>query len=278
MAQRSLSKSVALVTGASSGLGKSFVKALLSQGVIVYAAARRVDQMSDLAALGATVLAMDITSEEQIVAAVRRIEAEHGSVDILINNAGFGLYGAMEETPIAEARLQFEVNFFGMARLTQLVLPSMRAKMAGRIINISSMGGIIYGPLASWYHATKHAIEGWSDSLRVELTPFHIDVVIVEPGVIMTEFAEVTVPILLQRSGSGPYATMAKSLGNAMKKIYQPGSASDPQVITNLIVKAVTASKPKTRYVAGKFAKPLIFMRRRLGDRMFDKILLSQMR
>ena len=278
MTLKSGNKAVALVTGASSGMGKSFVKALLSQGVTVYAAARRVAQMSGLATLGATVLEMDITIEEQMVAAVRRIESKHGSVDILINNAGYGLYGAMEETPTAEARRQFEVNFFGMARLTQLVLPAMRAKKAGKIINISSMGGIIYGPLASWYHATKHAVEGWSDSLRVELSPFHIDVVIVEPGVIMTEFAEVTVPILLQRSGSGPYGAMAKSLGNAMKKIYQPGSASDPQVITDLILKAVSAKKPKTRYVAGKFASLLIFMRRRLGDQMFDKILLSQMK
>ncbi|WP_284401634.1 oxidoreductase [Dyella lipolytica] len=266
---------MALITGASSGMGKAFAKALLAEGLIVYAAARRVDHMDDLVTLGAIAIKMDITRDDDVQAAVKRIEEDHGSVDVLINNAGFGLYGAMEETSLADARYQFEVNLFGMARLTQLLLPAMRKKRAGKIINISSMGGKIYTPLGSWYHATKHAIEGWSDCLRLELNPFNIDVVIIEPGVIATEFGSVMMNPMLERSGAGPYSKMAHAIASATKASYEKGAASDPQVIVDLMVKAIRADKPKTRYVAGKYAKPMMFIRKWLGDRVFDKVILS---
>lgn len=161
-----------LVTGASSGMGKDTAKKLLSDGYVVYAAARRVEKMRDLERLGATVIEMDVTKDEDLVAAVGRITAEHGGIDVLINNAGFGTYGAMEDTDVADARYQFEVNLFGLARLTQLALPHMREQHSGSIVNISSMGGKIYTPLGSWYHATKHALEGWSDCLRIEVAPW----------------------------------------------------------------------------------------------------------
>jgi short-subunit dehydrogenase len=267
-------RKVALVTGASSGLGKAFAKALLAEGMTVYAVARRVEQMADLAALGAVVLKMDVTREDEVQAVVQRIDQADGGVDVLINNAGFGMYGAMEDISIDEARYQFEVNLFGIARLTQLVLPSMREKRAGKIINISSMGGKIYTPLGSWYHATKHAVEGWSDCLRLELTPFNIDVVIIEPGVIATEFGKVMVEPMLKRSASGAYSRMANAFATAMKS-YDKGGASDPQVIVNLILQAVRARKPKTRYVAGKYAKPMILIRKWFGDRVFDMMILS---
>jgi NAD(P)-dependent dehydrogenase (short-subunit alcohol dehydrogenase family) len=267
-------RKVALVTGASSGLGKAFAKALLAEGMTVYAVARRVEQMADLAALGAVVLKMDVTREDEVQAVVRRIDQADGGVDVLINNAGFGMYGAMEDVSIDDARYQFEVNLFGMARLTQLVLPSMREKRAGKIINISSMGGKIYTPLGSWYHATKHAVEGWSDCLRLELTPFNIDVVIIEPGVIATEFGKVMMEPMLKRSGSGAYSRMTNAFATAMKS-YDKGGASDPQVIVNLILQAVRARKPKTRYVAGKYAKPMILIRKWFGDRVFDMMILS---
>ena len=168
---------VAFVTGASSGMGKETALRLLDKGLIVYVAARRLELMTDLQERGAIAIQMDISKEEQIVAAIQKVEAAHGGIDVLINNAGFGMYGSMEESSIADARYQFEVNLFGLARLTQLALPYMRQKGAGTIVNISSMGGKMYTPLGSWYHATKHALEGWSDCLRIELASFGIKVI-----------------------------------------------------------------------------------------------------
>ena len=252
MVHQQSSPKVVLVTGASSGMGKEFARALLERGYIVYAAARRIDQMHDLAKAGALTLKMDITQEADVQSAVSTIIKNHGGVDVLINNAGFGLYGAMEDIPLDAARYQFEVNLFGMARLTQLLLPSMRAKKSGKIINLSSMGGKVYFPMGSWYHATKHAVEGWSDCLRIELSPFNIDVVIIEPGVIATEFGDVIMEPLVQRSGKGAYAPMANSFAKAMTDSYKTNSASPPDVIVKLVLEAITTSKPKTRYVAGK--------------------------
>jgi NAD(P)-dependent dehydrogenase (short-subunit alcohol dehydrogenase family) len=278
MANQAKKQPVVLVTGASSGMGKEFARALLQEGYVVYAAARRIENMSDLAQSGALTLKMDITQEAEVQSAVQTILKNHGGVDVLINNAGFGLYGAMEDIPLQDARYQFEVNLFGMARLTQLLLPSMRAKQAGKIINLSSMGGKVYFPMGSWYHATKHAVEGWSDCLRIELAPFNIDVVIIEPGVIATEFGDVVMKPLVQRSGKGVYATMANAFANAMTESYKNDGASPPDVIVKLVLEAITATRPKTRYVAGKFAKPMMFIRKWFGDRTYDKAVLSMLK
>lgn len=264
-----------LVTGASSGLGEDFAKALLAEGYTVYVAARRVERMQHLVDKGAHALGMDITNDAQVVAAMQTIEKNHGGVDVLINNAGFGSYGAMEETSIEDARYQFEVNIFGLARVTQLVLPYMRGKKAGTIINISSMGGRVYTPLGSWYHATKHALEGWSDCLRIELAQFNINVVVIQPGAIVTEFGDVLIGPMMERSGEGPYSNIAKGLAKATKDSYENQNGSPPSVITNLVLKAVKAKKPKTRYVAGKYAKPMMFIRKYFGDRIFDKAVMS---
>ena len=269
---------VALVTGASSGMGKDFAKALLAEGMTVYAAARRVEQMKDLKDLGAIPLKMDITKEVDVKAVVDKITKDHKGVDVLINNAGFGLYGAMEDIPLDDARYQFEVNLFGLARLTQLVLPHMRANESGKIINISSMGGKVYTPLGSWYHATKHAIEGWSDCLRIELKQFGIDVVIIEPGAINTEFGDVMMEPMIKRSGSGPYAKIVNTLVAKTKEMYGESFGSEPKVITDLVLKAVHSNKPKTRYVAGKFAKPMMFIRKWLGDSVYDKAVMSMIK
>jgi NAD(P)-dependent dehydrogenase (short-subunit alcohol dehydrogenase family) len=266
------SRQVVLITGASSGMGKETAKTLLREGYTVYTAARRVEKMDDLRELGAIPIKMDVTKEEDVVAGVEQIEQSHGGVDILINNAGFGQYGPMEDTPLNTARYQFEVNLFGLARLTQLVLPYMREKKAGKIINISSMGGKIYTPLGSWYHATKHALEGWSDCLRFELRPFNIDVIIIEPGMIDTGFYDVVASSIPAASFDGPYREMAQALaggpegGNGMR-------TSPPSVIANTISRAIKAGRPRTRYVAGAMAQPLILMRRWLGDRGFDRVL-----
>jgi short-subunit dehydrogenase len=183
----------------------------------------------------------------------------------------------VEETSIADARYQFEVNLFGMARLTQLLLPAMREKGAGKIINLSSMGGKIYTPLGSWYHATKHAVEGWSDCLRIELAPFGIDVVIIEPGIIATEFGNVLLDPMQRRSGHGPYQALALGVAKGTRDSYEkPGAASSPSVVADAIFAANAAKKPKTRYVVGKLARPLILIRKYLGDRIFDKAIMSQ--
>ena len=271
-------QAVALVTGASSGMGKAFARALLADGMVVYAAARRIEQMTDLAAEGAITVKMDITRDDEVIAVAEQIRSAHGAVDFLVNNAGFGLYGAMEDTAIADARYQFEVNLFGVARLTQLLLPGMRARRSGRIINISSMGGKVYTPLGSWYHASKHALEGWSDCLRLELAPFDIDVVIIEPGAIRTEFGDVMVGPMLERSGNSAYGPMAQAMARVTRSAYERGDSSPPEVIVNLLRKVVRARRPSTRYIAGKYARPMMFIRKWCGDRIFDRIMVSMLR
>ncbi|MEM7445457.1 MAG: oxidoreductase [Pseudomonadota bacterium] len=268
----------ALVTGASAGMGKEIAKQLLKDGMTVIVAARSLDKMADLEEIGATRIALDISKEDSILAAVDQIKMAHGGVDVLVNNAGFGCYGAVEDTPLEDARYQFEVNLFGLARLTQLLLPGMRERGFGRVINISSMGGKIYTPLGAWYHATKHALEGWSDCLRLELKGTGVDVVIIEPGAIQTEFGDVMVAPMLERSGSGAYATLAQNVANATRKAYANGGGTPPSVIANIVSKAASIARPRTRYVAGKFAKPMLFVRRWFGDRVFDRVVLGAMR
>lgn len=270
-------KRTALVTGASSGMGKEIAKRLIQDGFHVYAAARHVAKMDDLAKLGATPLRMDITKEEEIRAAVDTILMEADGVDVLVNNAGFGLYGPIEEVGIGEARYQFEVNLFGPARLTQLLLPAMRKRRSGTIVNITSMGGKIYTLLGGWYHATKHALEGWSDCLRLELAPLGINVVVIEPGLIETGFGDVVAQGLLNRSGNGAYADMTRAVAKSTEAAYGHGRGTDPGVIARVVSKAVKTVKPRTRYVAGQYAMPMIMIRKWLGDRMFDRMIMSQM-
>ena len=217
---------------------------------------------------------MDITNQDDIDQVVKTIEKETHGVDILVNCAGFGMYGAMEDTTLADARYQFEVNLFGMAYLTQKFC-LVCVKMQGRIINISSMGGKIYTPLGSWYHASKHAVEGWSDCLRLELKSFNIDVVVIEPGAIATEFADVMVQPMLERSGQSAYSHMTAAVANSTHTSVEKGELSDVQVVVDMLMKAVHASSPKTRYVGGKYAKLMIFVRKWFGDRVFDRMVMS---
>ncbi|MEM7593359.1 MAG: oxidoreductase, partial [Cyanobacteria bacterium P01_A01_bin.83] len=216
---------VALVTGASSGIGKAIAFQLVEDGLTVYVAARRVEKMLDLEQRGAIALKMDITHDSDVKRVVEQIENDRNGIDILVNNAGYALCGAMEDTSIEDARKQFEVNLFGLANLTKAVLPSMRAKKFGKIVNISSISGKIYSPLGAWYHASKHALEGWSDCLRLELAPFNIDVVIIEPGATKTEFADVTLAPMMERSGNSPYSAMAKKIEQMIKSYDEPGNA-----------------------------------------------------
>lgn len=268
-------KKVILITGASSGIGKESAKKLLAEGHVVYTAARRVDKMKDLEELGAVAIKMDITIDDDIKKTVSLVLETEGRIDVLVNNAGYAIYGAMEDTTIEDARRQFEVNLFGLARITQLVLPSMRKQKSGTIINMSSMGGKVYIPFGSWYHGTKHALEGWSDCLRTELKDFGIKVVIIEPGGIKTEFDDVMLEPMIERSGKGPYAELTKKVTKGVKDTYHGNKASHPSVIANCVSKAVNSKKPKTRYRAGYMAKPAVFIRTFLGDKVWDWIIMK---
>ena len=268
----------ALVTGASSGMGKAIAKQLLRDGYTVAVAARRLEAMQDLVDLGAHAVRMDIADTNSLTAAVAEIREKVGAIDILVNNAGFGLYGSVEEVPIDDARYQFEVTLFGLAHLTQLLIPDMRKAGRGKIINISSMGGRIYTPLGAWYHATKHALEGFSDCLRIELKGFGIDVVVVQPGGIDTGFADVLDGPMQKHSGEGPYKRMVERIAEGTRQMYERGRASPPELIAGVVSDAVKARRPKTRYVAGFAAKPLMWIRRWLGDRAFDRLMLSQVK
>jgi short-subunit dehydrogenase len=268
-------KKIILITGASSGIGKATAEQLLTEGHTVYVAARRLEKMKALEKRGAIALKMDITKEEDLQEVVNTILERESRIDVLINNAGYAIYGAMEDTSIQDARRQFEVNLFGLAGLTQLVLPQMRKQGSGTIINMSSMGGKMYTPMGSWYHATKHALEGWSDCLRLELKQFGIDVVIIEPGGIKTEFDEVMLEPMMERSGEGPYAEMAQKVKKGTEQTYRSGKASPPSIIAEEISKAIKAKQPKTRYRAGYLAKPAVFIRTVFGDKAWDKLIMK---
>jgi NAD(P)-dependent dehydrogenase (short-subunit alcohol dehydrogenase family) len=226
--------------------------------------------MSALVARGIHVETLDVADDASMVAIVDKIIAETGRIDVLVNNAGYGSYGALEEVPIEEAKRQFEVNVFGLARLTQLVLPRMRAQGDGYIVNISSMGGKIWEPLGAWYHAAKFAVEGLSDSLRAVVAGFGIKVVIIEPGNIRTEWGSIAAQKLEQTSANGPYRELAELVGWGLRSSESGRMASGPAVVADAIAKAVQSPKPKTRYPVGGGARAILFAERVLPDRGFD--------
>jgi short-subunit dehydrogenase len=264
---------VALVTGASSGIGEAAVARLLAQGFIVYAGARRVDRMSGIEQRGAHTLALDVTDDANMTTVVEQILAERNRIDVLVNNAGYGSYGSIEEVPLEEARRQFEVNVFGLARLTQLVLPAMRERRSGRIINVSSIGGRIYEPLGAWYHATKFALEGLSDSLRLEVSPFGIDVTIIQPGPIRTEWSTIALDSMTAVSGEGPYSDIAQRIRATYERFDDGRAVGTPEQVAEAIVRAATARKPKTREAVPTSAKTVVVARRLLSDRAMDRVM-----
>jgi NADP-dependent 3-hydroxy acid dehydrogenase YdfG len=262
-----------LITGCSSGIGKVTARCLVEAGHTVYATARRPETLAELGAAGARTLALDVTDEESMAAAVTAIEAEHGRVGTLINNAGFGLYGPVEEVAMSDVRREFETNVFGLGRLTQLVLPGMRAARRGRIVNISSMGGRLVFPTGGWYHASKYAVEALSDALRVEVAPFGVTVVLVEPGLIRTEFESVASGGLAPEAASGPYAQLRRDSDEVMRRAYRSRAAAPPDAVADAIRKAVEARRPRTRYVVTPAAKAQVQLRRLGGDRLWDSVV-----
>ncbi|MFN2377808.1 MAG: oxidoreductase [Candidatus Binatia bacterium] len=269
-----------LITGCSTGIGRAAALRLVKTGRPVYATARRPDSIRDLEAAGCTTLALDVCDEASMAAAVAEVEAREGAVGVLVNNAGYGSDGAIEEVPMDEVRRQFETNVFGLARMTQLVLPGMRAQRSGRILNLSSMGGRMTLPGGGFYHATKYAVEALSDALRFEVAGFGIQVVIIEPGIIKTEFGRTALDKVNAAAKPGsPYEDFHHKLAASLEDIYT-GSlakiAADPDTVAKVIERAITASRPKTRYLVTAGAHVFVGLRRWLGDRGFDAFLRTQ--
>jgi NAD(P)-dependent dehydrogenase (short-subunit alcohol dehydrogenase family) len=266
-----------LITGTSSGIGRAIAERLGSKGWNVYASARRPDSIADLEAKGCKTLALDVTDPASIDSAVASIEAESGALGALINNAGYGLHGAIETTPIEDARKQFETNFFGLAELTNRVLPQMRAAGRGRIVNMSSMGGRFTFPGGGYYHASKHALEAYSDALRYELRPFGIDVVIVEPGLIKTKFGDVAVGSVSHAPDpDDPYSVYNQGVMNLIDNAYNGlmGKAgATPEYVARTVERILATKRPGTRYVTPFPTRGMILLRRVLPDRGWDTVL-----
>jgi NADP-dependent 3-hydroxy acid dehydrogenase YdfG len=267
---------IALVTGASSGIGAAIAQHLAQAGLYVYATARRLDRLQALRTANIEPLQLDVTSPESVKAAIDHILQHSGRVDVLVNNAGYGQWGAFEDVSDADARRQFDVNVFGLADITRAVLPIMRQQHAGRIINITSVAGKLSVPIVGWYSASKHAVEALSDALRGEVRPFGIHIAIIEPGSIKTEFDTVAHDALRKVSGNGPYKTLAERYSRMVSRFYR--TAPGPEVIARAVHHAVTARRPRTRYALPLDSRATILIRRLAGDRMVDRIILAMMR
>jgi NAD(P)-dependent dehydrogenase (short-subunit alcohol dehydrogenase family) len=276
-----------LITGCSSGIGHETARHLAANGWTVYATARRVESIVELAGAGCRTLALDVTDEDSMRAAVEEVETAEGRVGALVNNAGYSQSGAVETLPMDRIRAQFETNVFGLVRMCQLVLPGMRAAGTGRIVNVSSMGGKLVFPGGGAYHATKFAVEAFSDALRWEVKGFGIDVVVIEPGLIKTRFGETAAGSLAGDGTDGPsgnaddpYAHFNAAVGTATREIYEGGPLSKlgggPETVARAIERAISARRPKTRYKVTASARLALAQRRMLTDRAWDAVMRSQ--
>lgn len=266
---------VVLITGASSGIGFDAARELARQGHKVYAAARRVELMEPLKADGIIPLHMDVTDEESMQKGVEQVIAAEGRIDVLVNNAGYGYFGAIENVKMEEARRQLEVNVFGLARLCQLVIPYMRKQHSGRIINTSSIAGKMVLLFGGWYHVSKYSVEALSDALRMEMNPFGINVSMIEPGGIKTEWGIIAAKHLKESSVGTPYEKAALNESRLMQKAYSGNYLSSPKVITRAISRAVNSRRPKARYRTGRFSHIGIFLHWLLPSRWWDSIIRS---
>jgi NADP-dependent 3-hydroxy acid dehydrogenase YdfG len=277
---RAAHRGVALVTGCSSGIGEATARRLASAGFKVIATARRPETLRALAALGCETVALDVTSDTSMRDAVRAVEAEHGAIDLLVNNAGYGQAGVIEEVAIDQVRRQFETNVFGGLRLAQLVLPAMRSKARGRIINVSSMGGRLTFPYFGVYHASKYAVEALSDALRMEVAGLGVRVVLIEPGLIRSNFADVSQSTVQARHAEGPYASFAAHMARATVETYRKGPlaalSGTPEDVARCIVRAATTARPRARYTVSASATLLLGIRRLLPDALWDAFIRSQ--
>jgi NAD(P)-dependent dehydrogenase (short-subunit alcohol dehydrogenase family) len=264
-----------LITGCSSGIGAATARRLAQHGFVVYATARRPETLAPAAAAGCHTLALDVTDESSMVAAVDAVVTEHGRVGALVNNAGYGEYGAVEDVDMHRVRRQFETNVFGLARMCQLVLPSMRAAGRGRIVNVGSMGGRMTFPYGGYYHATKHAVEALSDALRFEVAPFGIAVSLFEPGLIATEFGNTVSGTLdATTTGESPYAAGAARMDAMISQMYANRMLSvGPEAVAKVIERALGARRPQSRYVVPSVTRGLIGARQVLPARAWDAMM-----
>jgi NAD(P)-dependent dehydrogenase (short-subunit alcohol dehydrogenase family) len=268
-----ISKAV-LITGCSTGIGRATAERLAAAGLTVYATARRPASIADLEGRGCRTLALDVTDEESMRAAVAAVEEAEGAVGALVNNAGYSQSGAVESVGLEDVRRQFETNVFGLLRMCQLVLPGMRRQRHGRIVNISSMGGKLTFPGGGIYHATKHAVEAMSDAMRFEVAAFGVDVVVIEPGLIRTDFAETAVGSITESTEQdGPYAAFNAAVAASTAGVYEGPLGrlgGGPDAVARAIEKALAAKRPRTRYPVTASARLLLAQRALLPDRLWD--------
>ena len=267
-----------LITGCSTGIGAATAADLAAHGYTVYATARRPETLSDLAAQGCRTLALDVNDEASMAAAVAEVEGEHGSVGALVNNAGYSQSGALETLPLDNVRKQFETNVFGLLRMSQLVLPGMRRAKAGRIVNIGSMGGKLTFPGGGAYHATKYAVEAISDALRFEVQGFGVQVVLIEPGLITTEFATTAVASV-DAASDGPYAAFNAAVAKSTDAAYSGPLrrlGGGPDAVAKVVRKALDSPKPRARYRVTPSATLAMAQRKVTPDRLWDLAMRAQ--
>jgi len=272
----SINGKVVLVTGASSGIGRAAARTLKAQGAVVYATVRSPERLAGLEAEGLRTLALDVTDEGSMAAAVRAVEAELGAIDVLVNNAGYMQSGALEEVGLNAVRDEFEVNVFGMLRLSQLVLPAMRGRGSGRIVNVGSVGGLFTAPGAGAYHMSKYAVEALSDALRYEVKSFGVAVVLVQPTGVRTPFVET--PTAFIPENEGPYAAFNENYNAVVKATFAEGARGivSAEDVAGVIVEAAGAARPRARYKVGLGAHVFPRVRRLLGDRAWDAAMARQ--
>ncbi|HSV40411.1 MAG TPA: SDR family NAD(P)-dependent oxidoreductase [Nocardioidaceae bacterium] len=271
-----MTKKTVLITGCSTGIGHATAARLAGAGHTVYATARKPESLSGLS--GCRTLALDVNDEESMAAAVAKVEADEGAVDVLVNNAGYSQSGALETLPLESIRQQFETNVFGLIRMSQLVLPGMRAAGGGRIVNIGSMGGKLTFPGGGIYHATKYAVEAISDAMRFEVQGFGVRVILIEPGLITTDFAKTAVASVGAVDDHGPYTHFNKVVGAATEGIYKGPMArlgGGPDSVAKVIERVVDSKRPRARYTVTPSAKLAIAQRKLTPDRVWDLAMRS---
>jgi len=270
---------IILITGASSGIGRATAEMLLEKPEYrVYATSHDIENMQDLAEHGAHIFKIDVTQTDDISGGIQSIIDAEGRIDVLINNAGYGVYGSIEDTDIDEARKQFDVNVFGLGEMMKMTIPHMRTQGSGHIINIASIAGKIYLPLGAWYHGSKFAVEGMSDCARVELAPFGVKVTMIEPSAIATKFGSRMIPRLLELTVGTAYARQGKRVAELMKGTAKGGGGLPPQKVAETIITAIESSRPRHRYVVGKRGKIFITFKKIFGTRVFDYFLQKGMK
>ncbi len=273
-----VSKAV-LITGCSSGIGRATALRLAGKGWTVYASARRPESIAELADAGCKTLTLDVTDEESMRAAVAQVKRDHGAVGVLINNAGYSQSGPVEQVSLDDVRRQFETNVFGVVALTQLVLPQMRAQRWGKIVNVGSMGGRLTFPGGGYYHATKHALEAISDALRFEVRGFGIDTILIEPGLIVTEFGNAAVASMDGVADDGPYGEFNAKLTKLTTETYEGPMrhlGGGPEVVAKAIEKAISRRRPPARVRVTPSARLAILQRRLTPDRVWDAAMRTQ--